>query len=121
MVEKAKKHFMGAEFLNCAQAVAKAYMEEYATVDSQKVRSYAAFGGGMAPEGLCGAVFAAKDVVADPVMASEIVNKFQERVGSVKCMEIRPAGKVSCSGCVGTAAQVLVELKTIEQKVESVG
>lgn len=120
MVEKAKKYFMGAEFLNCAQAVAKAYMEEHATVDSQRVRSYAVFGGGMAPEGLCGAVFAAKDVVADSAMASEIEKKFQERVGAVKCFEIRPAGKVSCSGCVGAAAQILAEVKAVEQNVDAV-
>lgn len=119
MVDKAKRYFMGmeSEFLNCAQAVQKSYMETYGTVDPQMVRSYGVYGGGMAPGGLCGALFAAKAVVEDPAKAGEVEKIFLEQVGSVKCFEIRSAGKVPCGRCVAIAAQTVEEITLAEQNV----
>ena len=63
--EKARKHFLGKDGhakLNCAQAVIKAYHDLF-NVPAGEVDAFAGSGGGKAPEGKCGAYYAACHLV----------------------------------------------------------
>ncbi len=85
---------------NCAQSVAAG-----CGLDS-KVPDYAAMGGGRAPGGLCGALFAAMEAV--PESKREALRKeFVSAIGSSLCREIKQKYGVPCSRCVETAAALL--------------
>jgi hypothetical protein len=74
------------ERLNCAQAVLYAHSE----VSGKKtipVADLKPFGGGRAPRGLCGALYAACLLVPDK--AEALRAKFAEQMGSVRCKELR--------------------------------
>ena len=60
-IEKAKKHYQGKDGfvkLNCAQSVAAAF-QNTDTMNATAIDRFAPHGGGRAPQGLCGAVYAA--------------------------------------------------------------
>ena len=63
------------------------------------------FGAGRAPEGLCGAVYAA--CLLAPNRAEELKAAFAARAGSLYCKEIRAAKKHPCAECVAQAAELL--------------
>ncbi|WP_005032490.1 hypothetical protein [Holophaga foetida] len=86
--------------LNCAQSVAAAF-----GVDPQ---GFAAFGGGQAPEGWCGAAYAAAHLTGNP---EAIRNAFQEKAGAITCKAIRQNRILPCPGCVETAAHLTKEFK----------
>lgn len=103
MVEKAKDLFHGEERYNCAQAVLAAF-----DAPAEKVLAAKAHGGGRAPEGLCGAFHAVKELVGDEKFGG-MTGKMVEAAGGLSCREIRPLGKLSCRECVGLAAQLTQE------------
>ncbi len=82
---------------NCAQAVALAFGRDDLLGPMQSC------GGGRAPDGLCGALYAALSVAPED-RSERIKTSFQKATGSLLCREIRPAGKVSCLECVRAAA-----------------
>jgi hypothetical protein len=64
-IEKAKKYFLGTssrERLNCAQAVLKAFQEKFSITD-EMISQFKAYGAGKAPDGCCGAFYAAKYIL----------------------------------------------------------
>jgi hypothetical protein len=89
--------------LNCAQAVLAAWKE--ATGDpSHSVEDFRAFGGGRAPGGTCGALYAACQVKTEAKEAMQAA--FLAKFGELGCRELK--GKtVSCKDCVETAAEIL--------------
>ncbi len=65
--EKAKKHYLGKDGylkLNCAQSVVAAFQESCTMADAN-IDLFVAHGGGKAPQGLCGAVYAASILAGD--------------------------------------------------------
>ncbi|MCX6914223.1 MAG: hypothetical protein NT167_14415, partial [Verrucomicrobia bacterium] len=62
-------------------------------------------GAGRAPEGLCGAVYAA--CLLAPSRAEELKAAFAARLGSLHCKEIRAAKKHPCAECVAQGAELL--------------
>ena len=105
MKNHALQHFRRPpERLNCAQSVLYAY---------QKVSGHSAvplsdmkpFGGGRAPDGLCGAIYAACTVAPDK--AERLKARFAEITGSLLCRELRKADEHPCEVCVSTSAQLL--------------
>jgi len=98
--------FRGPERNNCAQAVLKAYAN-LAGVDQRCVERFSRMGSGRAPEGECGALFAAKSLLADPSARQTVHDAFARAAGSTACREIRRRGQVSCRQCVETAADGL--------------
>ncbi len=109
--EKAKNHFLGKDGqakLNCAQSVIKAYYDLF-HASAQEVDAFAAFGGGKAPEGRCGAYHAAWHLVLkkNPIKINQLEQDFINAAGSLKCKEIRSQRKLSCLGCVEKAADLL--------------
>ena len=113
-IGNAKNHYLGkggAGKHNCAQAVLKAFSDKY-NIDDQEIKKYSSFGGGNAPEGICGAYYAAKNIVGNnyPQKLKEFEEWFLNEAASLKCKEIRSIKKLSCLGCVEKSAKYLDEL-----------
>jgi hypothetical protein len=108
---KAKNHFLGKNGyakLNCAQSVIKAYHDLF-NASAQEVDVFAGLGGGKAPEGKCGAYYAAWQLALknNPLKINRFEQDFIDATGSLKCKEIRKQRKLSCLGCVEKAAELL--------------
>ena len=99
-------HFRGKDRYNCAQAVLKAYASP-AGLGEECLARFSKFGGGRAPGGECGALFAAKMLVRDHAAKQKIEEAFVCVAGSKKCREIRAGRKFTCKQCVQTAADVV--------------
>lgn len=92
------------ERFNCAQAVIHAYR----SVSGHEVHHPEAFkpyGGGRAPEGTCGALFAASQIVGTE-RAKPLAHCFEKRLGARTCKELKSLS-VPCTACVETAAELL--------------
>lgn len=91
---------------NCAQSVAFAWGAKNPGGRGVE-ESFAGYGGGRAPGGLCGAVFAGCEL-AGADAAEAIKREFAEQSGGVlTCKEVRAAKKKTCTECVGLAAELL--------------
>lgn len=104
-----KKHALAVfrqppECLNCAQSVLHAW-REVSGDKSIAVADLKPFGGGRAPDGLCGALYAACTVA--PTQVGQLKAHFAARMGSLYCKELRAARKNSCEACVAYAAGLL--------------
>ena len=106
--QRALKFFRGEEGYNCAQAVLKA-LEEVCPVDEAMIQQYANAGGGRGEGGVCGALLAAKALLADPAAIARLEARFREEAGALTCRDIRKQRRVTCSQCVGAAARLLSE------------
>ncbi|MFZ5802404.1 MAG: hypothetical protein ACOY3K_04755 [Candidatus Omnitrophota bacterium] len=109
-LEKAKNHFLGKDGhvrLNCARAVAEAFRNIFSP-EPALLEHLAVSSGGRAPDGYCGAFYAAKRLLGpeDPRLA-ECEASFVKTAGSVKCREIKALKKLPCVGCVEIAARSL--------------
>lgn len=110
-VEKAKKNYLdrtGPRKMNCCESVAHAFKDSIPLPD-EELKNFAWFGGGRAPEGYCGAVYAAKRLleVSGSQNSAKLVEIFTAIAGSVKCREIKALKKLSCSSCVEKAAEIV--------------
>ena len=90
--------------LNCAQSVLHAWREVVGDT-ALTVAELKPAGAGRAPDGLCGAVYAACQLVPD--RAEELKAAFAAGVGSLYCKEIRAAKQHPCADCVAQAAELL--------------
>ncbi|MFA5840427.1 MAG: C-GCAxxG-C-C family (seleno)protein [Candidatus Margulisiibacteriota bacterium] len=113
-IEKAKKHYLGKEGhqkFNCAQSIVAAF-KEHLGLDPKMINEYAKYGGGNAPNNLCGAYFAALKQVErlSPDKVLDFESHFFTLAGSLKCNEIRQQRKLSCLGCIEKAAEYLTRL-----------
>lgn len=82
---------------NCAQSVAAGLGHE------ELVPVLAGAGGGRAPEGICGALYAAL-LTTPEAEHEEIRREFAARAGSVLCRELKTVYKFPCVECVRLAA-----------------
>lgn len=104
-VQIATNHFLakdGHEKLNCAQAVLKAFQEKL-DIPENIITSFSAHGGGRAPEGHCGAVFAAEFIFGMAGVLDDEINAvahLEHLAGSAACKAIKEAKQLSCLGCV---------------------
>jgi nitroreductase/ferredoxin len=94
--------------LNCAQSVVHAWREVFGDT-AVTVPELKPFGAGRAPEGLCGAIYAA--CLLAPDRAEELKTAFAARVGSLYCREIRTAKQHPCAACVAHAAELVAGTK----------
>ena len=109
-IEKAKKHYQGKDGhqkLNCAQSVVAAFRDTHGLTE-EDVGMFSAHGGGRAPEGLCGAVYAASYLTGDK--EEEVRQSFVDQAGAITCHEIRTLRKLPCIGCVEHGARLVAEL-----------
>lgn len=105
MKERALKHFRGPKRYNCAQAVL-ASSDKYTDVEDSKLMAYRNAGAGRVDGGLCGALFAAKQLMTHEHCRENARNHFRQHAGSVKCRDIRKDGRMSCHDCVAVAAEL---------------
>ena len=82
---------------NCAQTVYAAFNPD----DADDIANLSACGGGRAPEGRCGALYAATKL--RPEAADAIRAEFAQATGSEFCREIKTVHKTPCEKCVSTA------------------
>ena len=102
---KASDHFHGPEHYNCAQSVLVHF-----GADAETVAEFKAFGGGRAPEGLCGALHAARHLLNDEKRFAELRSEFAARTGgAVTCRELKGGARVPCTVCIDLAAGLLAE------------
>jgi len=110
MKETAKAYFLGKKGsrLNCAQSVAETFQEQF-PLDEHTTRLLSACGGGMAPDGYCGAFYATKCILERhfPQRSGEAMGLLHSSAGSLKCREIKALKKLPCVGCVEKAAEVV--------------
>ncbi len=113
-VNSAKNYYLGKEGykrMNCAQSVVSAFKKEL-KIDENIIDSFKSFGGGNAPDGMCGAYYAARYMLqqcsADKQL-SELEKYFLNCAGDIKCKEIRLGRKLSCIGCVEKSSEFLVD------------
>lgn len=93
--------------LNCAQAVAHAWETRAGGLPAGLAQELEDCGGGRAPGGLCGALYAATRLAAAPAEAEKRLGDFAAAAGNIRCREIRRSGAISCGACVGLAAELL--------------
>ncbi|NLX55495.1 MAG: hypothetical protein GXY58_10310 [Planctomycetaceae bacterium] len=99
----AVSQFRGPDRHNCAQAVLKAYAC-LTGVDCSCLERFTKLGGGRAPAGECGALYAAKAMLTDVAAQRTLHAAFVQAAGAAGCREIRRLGRLSCHQCVETAA-----------------
>jgi hypothetical protein len=104
----AQSKYHGKEKFNCTQAVLVAFQEETGMTDAD-IASYSNTGGGKAEGGICGAAYAAKQVLKDSGIHPHIDELFNTKAGSSCCRQIRERGQLSCEECVALAARFIVD------------
>ncbi|OGC24213.1 hypothetical protein A2310_06680 [candidate division WOR-1 bacterium RIFOXYB2_FULL_37_13] len=109
-VQKAKDNYLGKNKrrLNCAQSILDSFREKF-NIDEATFNKFSRFGGGGAPNGVCGAYYAAKYILekTDPEKSKELDVFFIEAAKSLNCKEIRGLKTLSCLGCVEKASQFI--------------
>jgi hypothetical protein len=110
--DKAKNNYTGqngCRRMNCAQSVVCAFKENF-NIEDATVEMFENYGGGRAPGGLCGALYAVKYIMGrqeNKEELSELENYFKEHAGALECSNIRGLRKLSCVGCVEKSAEFL--------------
>lgn len=95
------------ERLNCAQAVLDAY-QKVSGLKVASVTEFAAFGGGRAPGGLCGALHAA--LAAYPEQREALASAFAAKAKETHCKELKRQQHVSCEECVALVGALLDDM-----------
>ncbi len=110
---KAKNNYIGVNGsrMNCAQAVLSAFKEKY-NIQEDLVERFRNYGGGRAPDGLCGAYYAVKYILSnyDKEKVEELEKYFLENAGALQCSNIKGLKKLSCVGCVEKSSEFLEKL-----------
>ncbi len=91
--------------LNCAQSILKSWQKDF-NIDEKDINSFIKFGGGRAPYGLCGAVYAADHLLA-LINKPSIQDNFENKLAYKTCSELKRKGRVSCENCVEMADELI--------------
>lgn len=94
---------------NCAQAIQKSFQDITKLSDETIELEYRPKGGGRAENGICGALYAAKQIINDSAKAQEIEEEFCKRLGGVTCKELKQNLKVPCIQSVAIAEEILTD------------
>lgn len=114
-VFKAKNNYTGqggCQRMNCAQSVLSAFKDDF-NIEDDIVEAFQNYGGGRAPNGICGALYAVKYIIdkqQDKEKAAELEKYFLEHAGALECRNIREKRKLSCVGCVEKSSEFLEKL-----------
>lgn len=85
---QAADYFHGKEGYNCVQAVLKAFQPESGMSDSV-INSAKVAGGGRAPDGVCGALYAAQILLGEDPSCSKVSRAFEAKYGSLHCSDLK--------------------------------
>lgn len=108
MKESAVEHYKNRRG-NCAQSVALAWKDKQQP-ESDHYDRFSGCGHGRAPEGTCGALHAAYEIVGESLKETLKAKFSQHAAGHTACREIRRNRIMPCADCVATAAGILEEL-----------
>ena len=107
----AEKLFLGQQDgykrLNCAQAIAETFRQEYNFLTEDTVKDFKKMGHGKAPNGECGMLYAAKYIFEKnnrPDKAQEFEKHFREFAGTTKCKELIKKKIPFCAQCINRTA-----------------
>ena len=89
----------GKERYNCAQSLLAVFDDK-----PHDLSSYSSAGGGSAPQGLCGAIYAAKIIAGEH--SEDILKKIKNELGFLTCAELK-SNKVSCLKCIEKTVEIL--------------
>ena len=103
------------ENYNCAQAILLAFQEEF-NIDDEKVHVFKAFGGGRAPKGYCGALYAALSLDLPQEVKNEIESKFIQAARFITCREIKINKTLSCIECVQLAENIVNQALVLQEQ-----
>ncbi len=101
----------GCQKMNCAQAVLCAFKNQF-EINENTIDIFKGFGGGNAPEGICGAYYAARYILqssSEEHQLSALEDYFLKYAGDTRCKEIKESKKLSCVGCVEKNSEFLVD------------
>lgn len=99
MMKKPSDFFHGEKNYNCAQSVLACFQDEFQLSD-EKIQSLQSFGGGRAPEGRCGALHAALELVEDPIRKEALIRDFINEAGGSRLQNLENGASLSvCSMC----------------------
>ncbi|MCT4603496.1 MAG: C-GCAxxG-C-C family protein [Marinifilum sp.] len=105
-------------YYNCAQAIYKAFQEEYQITNDQIVE-FAKYGNGKATNGYCGAYFAALELLKNKSqIAEKFTARFQEKSDYLTCFDIRINYTMSCKNLIKLAANLVDELDSVKKDSE---
>ena len=108
-IAEISKNFHAEHRGNCAMSVAYGYARATGKSEAEAVEAaemFRNFGGGRAPEGTCGALYAAK--MMQPDHAESLEDFFRRGAKNcTKCKEIRPNVVIPCNRCVELAGEAL--------------
>jgi len=88
------------ECLNCAQSVC------YGSGNEELIEKMDDLSGGRAPEGTCGALYAAMQIVGEQ-NADLVHDAFVKECGAFKCHELKKELHVPCEKCVSCASELI--------------
>ncbi len=109
IMKRAADYFHGQDKYNCCQAIRRFFQRRF-DVSEEVLQEGKAHGGGRAPEGVCGALYAAEELLkASGELKAELRAAFLKRVGAITCREIKGEQKTSCQECVNVASELLQE------------
>ena len=107
---KATNYFrVEPEKLNCAQSMLKAFQTQL-NISEETIAEFRRYGGGRAPEGICGALYAA-DYLLKQQGKNSIQEEFRQKAGAVMCRELKKS-KTLCEWRVNIADELLEEKLT---------
>lgn len=108
-LNRAVQYYRGIEGYNCAQAILKTFQDRL-DINENQVNDYADYGGGKAEDGICGALYAVKQLSGNAEHIKKIVQQFEDEVGTIYCDEILELGRLSCTGCICTATEIFLRI-----------
>ncbi len=106
-----RKPFNSNKRMNCAQAIVLTYADLIGLTENQAINLTAGFGRGMGKGQTCGAVTAMLMIAGlneSEAKCREIVNAFEEKMGSILCSELlEKYTKEGCPHFVEFATQLI--------------
>jgi len=95
--------------------------EDKVNIDENYLSSFKEYGGGRAPEGYCGAFYAAKMLLSlsEEHNIQDFEGYFMKHAGSLKCKDIRQGKRLSCLGCIEKSSEYIDRTENFSFKVFS--
>lgn len=105
----AVKYFhQGVENWNCAQAIHKSYQALTGKSDQDIELHYRPKGGGRAEGGICGTIYAARELLA-PTDVKSLEEELIKEYGGLTCHELKRVYRVPCTDIVARVDSLIAE------------
>jgi len=114
IIKTATDHYLGKngkKRVNCAQTILKTFQNRFDIKDNV-IDEFEYFGGGRAPGGVCGALYAGKELLKshDNNQLKKLESHFETTATYHKCKQIRINKTATCITCVKTVAEFIQKM-----------